>query len=48
MVELVVVGAMLFFNAEGRRGKRRGAQRGLEVIDDSFDAVFEMDDVEVD
>jgi hypothetical protein len=45
MVELGVNG---FFNAEGRRGKRRGSQRGLEVIDDSFDAVFEMDDVEVD
>jgi len=32
-------------DAEGSAEVRRG---GLEVIDDSFDAVFEMDDVEVD
>lgn len=37
-----------FFNAEGRGGWRRGTRRGLEVVDEAFDAVFEVGDVEVD
>ena len=40
--------SVCFFNAEGRRGWRRGSQRGLEVVDEAFDAVFEVGDVEVD
>lgn len=38
----------LSFNAEEREGKRRGAQRVLEVVGDTFDAFFEVEDVKVD
>jgi hypothetical protein len=43
----------IFFNAEGRGGKRggsrriRGSERELEVVGYAFDAFFEVEDVKV-